>query len=267
MADVRLTATNPEDSSVVPVACDASGRLLLEEQGQGPPGPPGPKGDDGDPFNGNFADDVTFGGSAKFAGSVNSDGLFFSGTPTTSRGLFQANVPSDKVGNAANTNEAFRVVRYNPLTSAQESTNVAIYSDGSAEFKGRVKVEDVTGVSSFYASSAKDAGKAHFTGTIIGDPSADNYLFLGQVAGGNDNGVKFSVASDGSATFAGNKAGFTKEGYLWCTTRRGDTVILDATSNGLASWVEYTPTTRKDEIRDKLDAIRPDTGEMPADTQ
>ena len=87
MADVRLTATNPEDSSVVPVACDASGRLLLEEQGQGPPGPEGPKGDDGqdgqdgkdgDPFSGNFADDVTFGGSATFAGGnteISSDGL------------------------------------------------------------------------------------------------------------------------------------------------------------------------------------------------
>lgn len=31
MADVRLTATNPEDSSVVPVACNAKGELLLEE--------------------------------------------------------------------------------------------------------------------------------------------------------------------------------------------------------------------------------------------
>ena len=75
MTDVRLTATNPEDSSVVPVACDASGRLLLEEQGQGPPGPegpPGPKGDDGDPFSGNFDGDVTFGGSGEFAGDTTS---------------------------------------------------------------------------------------------------------------------------------------------------------------------------------------------------
>ena len=31
MTDVRLTATNPEDSSVVPVACNAKGELLLEE--------------------------------------------------------------------------------------------------------------------------------------------------------------------------------------------------------------------------------------------
>ena len=52
MADVRLTATNPADSSVVPVACNSRGELLLEEpisiEGeQGPPGPPGPEGPPG----------------------------------------------------------------------------------------------------------------------------------------------------------------------------------------------------------------------------
>ena len=31
MTDVRLTATNPEDSSVVPVACNTRGELLIEE--------------------------------------------------------------------------------------------------------------------------------------------------------------------------------------------------------------------------------------------
>ena len=47
MADVRLTATNPEDSSVVPVACNSKGELLLEEPIAGPPGPPGQNGQDG----------------------------------------------------------------------------------------------------------------------------------------------------------------------------------------------------------------------------
>ena len=31
MTDVRLTATNPEDSSVVPVACNTRGELLIED--------------------------------------------------------------------------------------------------------------------------------------------------------------------------------------------------------------------------------------------
>lgn len=68
MADVRLTATNPADSSVVPVACNEKGELLLEEPiyVEGPTGPKGDKGDPGDPgdpFTGTFSGDVTFDGS------------------------------------------------------------------------------------------------------------------------------------------------------------------------------------------------------------
>ena len=49
MDDVRLTATNPEDSSVVPVACNSKGELLLEEPIQGPPGQDGAPGEQGPP--------------------------------------------------------------------------------------------------------------------------------------------------------------------------------------------------------------------------
>ena len=197
MADVRLTATNPEDSSVVPVACDASGRLLLEERGEGPQGPPGPKGDDGqdgqdgkdgDPFSGNFADNVTFGGSAEFAGSVETSG--------------------------------------NILGTLGLSVN-----------RG---------------------------GTLTG--AGNECIKVYPSPGGNSAAATFTVSQDGSGTFAGGKAGFTEEGYLWCTTERGDTVMLQATVGGAGMWVEYTPKSRIDEIRDKLDAKRPDTGEMPADT-
>lgn len=50
MADVRLTATNPDDSTVVPVACDAQGRLRVEppQVVEGPQGDPGEKGDPGE---------------------------------------------------------------------------------------------------------------------------------------------------------------------------------------------------------------------------
>ena len=58
--------------------------------------------------------------------------------------------------------------------------------------------------------------------------------------------------ADGGCTFAGNKAGLTAEGYLWATTRRGDIVILDATSNGLATWADYTPPAILDVIKDKI---------------
>ena len=59
MADARLVATNPEDSSLVAVACTPEGLLRTEGGAEGPPGPkgdpgaqgdPGPKGDPGSSF-------------------------------------------------------------------------------------------------------------------------------------------------------------------------------------------------------------------------
>ena len=58
MTDVRLTATNPEDSSVVPVACNAKGELLLEETPA---------------FDGTVDGDLNVSGSATFAGAVQID--------------------------------------------------------------------------------------------------------------------------------------------------------------------------------------------------
>ena len=244
MADVRLTATNPEDSSVVPVACDASGRLLLEEM---PPAFDGTVdgdltvtgkgtfaagksiiGNDGSAqfaqgavdiyANGKveFTQDVTFDGSAEFAGNVEIGEFNASGTSTSGLRLGSNGTCSFQ---KANTSNIFQFFRQDKRTFAADSG------------------------CRFYLGTDIDAGNQERTSNIVLD------------------------GSNGSGTFAGGRAGFTAEGYLWCTTRRGDTVILDATSNGLASWVEYTPTTRLEDIRDKLDANRGDTGEMPADTQ
>ena len=272
MADVRLTATNPEDSSVVPVACDASGRLLLEERGegpegpQGPPGPPGQDGQDGkdgDPFSGNFADDVTFGGDATVAGLLRAD------TRTTGNGtaIYAQNtsVSSDDApvrilngSNAGGVGNGF-------LITGRGTSNEEVFyvtNDGSAQFDGDVQAGGNAQQGRYsgvvlrqlgVVQVAREAGEGIFTGF----QTSDNNL---------TSNATSTIYSDGSITLAGGKAGFTKEGYLWCTTRRGDTVILDVTSNGLASWVEYVPTSRIDELRDKLDANRPDTGEMPADT-
>jgi len=87
MADVRLTATNPEDSSAVPVACNSKGELLLEEPQtvvgpEGPQGPPGNDGQDGapgDPFSGNFTGDVSFDGDADISGELSVNGSLSTG--------------------------------------------------------------------------------------------------------------------------------------------------------------------------------------------
>ena len=317
MADVRLTATNPEDSSVVPVACDASGRLLLEEPQvvEGPPGPKGDDGKDGDPFSGNFADDVTFGGSAKFAGGANS--ISETGAVTVTRDADDTGT-SPYIRGVHGTDRTYEVTVEGlflggDLVSFPKVPNIALYNGGSATFAGAIQTEKFVEI---YRPVAEAGFGALYVGTKDGDTKTINGAWngTGDLCIGSDNlSAPAVIKADGSATFAsvlstddrlvcnaggkkpnnstaflmyqqdgsttavqmtaggsaefaGNKAGFTAEGYLWCTTRRGDTVILDATSNGLASWVEYTPTTRIDDIRDELNAIRGDAAEMPADT-
>ena len=190
MADVRLTATNPDDSSVVPVACNEKGELKLEEPllSQGPPGK------DGDPFSGNFADDVTFGGNATFAGRILAPDF------TTPGGI--------------------------------DLYLAASYQQGGI-------------------GDARGAGL--FRLTDIGGTQGPQQAIRITQSGNQPNDAKVAFMYDGSATFAGNKAGFTAEGYLWCTTKRGDTVILDATSNGMGVWEGYTPATPRDDIRDQLE--------------
>jgi len=268
MADVRLTATNPEDSSVVPVACNADGRLLIEEQGQGPQGeqgPQGPKGEDGkdgDPFSGNFADDVTFGGSAEVAGLIKVGPEYDNVSIVSGKG--DGSNPSNIVVNgmpAVNGNQAFRVDRFNS-NGTLVGTVSDIKWDGSATFAGDV----IIGGSAEVAGGdfdISDEGNYGAKATIYREPSSIAISVRSTDKRGLDS---VSIVANGSAVFAAGKAGFTAEGYLWCTTVRGDTVMLDATSNGMGVWVDYSPNTRIDEIRDKLDANRGDTGEMPTDT-
>ena len=158
MTDVRLTATNPADSSVVPVACNAKGELKLEEPLE---------------FNGNL--------------------------------------------------------------------NGNLEVTGSGTFIGPVKSEDASSSSKW---SALNEGYI-----VIQDPAANSgsiYLRCRKKVG--DNQVE--IRGDGSVSFASNKAGFTKDGNLFCTTLRGNIVMLNNLVNGLGEWVEYAPSTLKDLVED-----------------
>ena len=233
MADVRLTATNPEDSSVVYVACNEKGELKLEEPlvVEGPPGapgeqgPPGEKGNDGapgedgkdgDPFSGNFTGDVQFLGNVEIGN-----------TPADSFSLRVFGKTNDEIneGNAV-------------LTVTAQGGNGMLH-----------------GIRQTFPYSA------YIQSGFVQDISVAQYVLALQPLGG-DVGISTSTPQakldvNGDVRFASNKAGFTEEGYLWCTTRRGDTVILDFTSNGMATWAPYTPPNRLTELQDKLAELKP----------
>ena len=217
MADVRLTATNPEDSSVVPVACDASGRLLLEEMAE---------------FDGTLDGDLYVTGKGTFAGG------------------------KSIIGNDG---------------SAQFAQGaVDIYAGGQSEFTQNVFFADDVTVGPYddqpYTKGIRFLVSNNDVSAIIINGDGENKTAIGIYDGTNRKYI-CKLFHDGHVAFAGNKAGFTSDGYLWCTTRRGDTVILDSTSNGLGQWVEFTPPSTKEQIKEKLDSLREETDEMPADTQ
>ena len=207
MTDVRLTATNPEDSSVVPVACNAKGELKLEEVPI---------------FDGDLQGDLTVSGNATFIGSVET------GTFVATR------------GDSART----------PVLETSASGNVVIGDSGQIVFANGGSASFGSTITSGPSTTPID-DRAHYL-SIGAEPfSVGSATNLIQAYYSTDNISKYSIFADGSATFAGNKAGFTAEGYLWCTTRRGDTVILDFTSNGMATWAPYTPPNRLTELQDR----------------
>lgn len=147
MADVRLTATNPDDSSVVPVACNEKGELKLEEPllSEGPPGK------DGDPFSGNFADDVTFDGSGEFAGRVTA-GEFTVGADAYLGGNYQQSGVGDArgagilrltdTGGTQGAQQAFRITQNG---NQPNNATIALNYDGTGTFAGDVTAfSDIT---------------------------------------------------------------------------------------------------------------------------
>ena len=213
MADVRLTATNPEDSSVVPVACNEKGELKLEEIPD-------------QSFDGNLDGDLSVTGQIATS-SRGAYGVIANNSDYSSANLWKASVSAQ---NFASGGPVWAGLAHN-FTANNSYVTSSIFEDGSV---------------SFASQQFRVAGSGE---TTIDSPAlaAASSLFSCKSALNSGN-VVAAIKADGSVTFAGNKAGFTGDGYLWCTTRRGDTVILDATSNGLASWMEYTPPSRRDDL-------------------
>ena len=113
MTDVRLTATNPEDSSVVPVACNSRGELLIVE-----------------PVFEEIPNDVSFDGDVEISGelSVGSSALFqassFAGDVTFSKDVSINAVTVGIGAGAIDTNTAVGRDALSGNTSGSNNTAV-----------------------------------------------------------------------------------------------------------------------------------------------
>ena len=269
MTDVRLTATNPEDSSVVPVACNAKGELKLEEPLA---------------FDGNLNGDLSVTGSASFDGDVEAGRINVRNGGSADSAIRTFDADGNQVFRAFGSGGVW-------IGDAAGAGNIQLNGTGDASFAGMVNGLGLKSSSYLLIDSSSSTassnliransglGDDRFTVKTDGSASFSSNVSVGSLysefsirntrpgggevtLGGSDLHALWTKEStvyinyDGKAAFAGGKAGFTAEGHLWCTTVRGDTVILDATSNGMGSWQPYTPPTRREIIEEKVQNIK-----------
>ena len=183
MADVRLTAVNPEDSQVYPVACNDKGELLLD--------------------SGGATGDLDVTGNLTVAGSTILAGVATVGDPSGDRIALNPNGTSHVSGN------------WFVGGDDSASSNIELSAQGSATFAGRVLSNSLaTGsvvhdaVAGVNTSSFRRSHSGLNLDCIVQLPLvSDSNSPTGQsFIKATTNGVdKFSVGTDGSASFAGGK--------------------------------------------------------------
>lgn len=200
MTDVRLTALNPVDSQVYPVACNTSGELLVAQ--------------DTDPDL-TVTGDLTVDGTASFNnGDVNIDSLGRLGIGSTSPAAnldVLVNSASDSEIRVRNNTDGMRLIMQADGSSLIRTVfnRGLIFGSGASNtsptFTERMKIDSsgsITFGSGFDASSTSNQGlKIDTNGAIFNQRTSTNStLFMGYYQ--NTNTV--TILADGSATFAGD---------------------------------------------------------------
>jgi len=262
MEDVRLTATNTADSSIVPVACNDRGELLLEEPIEGPvgpEGPQGPRGEDGDPFTGDFSGDVNFDNTATFAGNINANKPRNTTAGPDTGGLSINPSDSTHYYNFRVSEALDNELVIDTLLGPEQ---FIFDSDGSAIFKKRLSTPEVasTDAADYYLSesyrqnaigSERGAGLFRLTDTD-GTHGEQIALRISQV-GNQPNDCKIKLNYNGSAAFSNGKAGFNEDGELIVFSRGKRWKAIE--SNSIMMLEEFPV---EQEIREKLSGVTTD---------
>jgi len=192
MTDVRLTALNPVDSQVYPVACNTSGELIVEQVAPDP--------------DLTVTGDLTVNGTSTLIGDITADGSATFAAKVTSTD-FDSNHPTD--GRFGRFNWAG--IRFTD-TSGNNVIRLDADGGGSATFAGVVtaKSVDVTqpvsgytyigrkadGTATFFVD---DVGAATFTGDITCSANTKGLVLKSP----NGTSYRLSVANDGTLSTSG----------------------------------------------------------------
>ena len=271
MTDVRLTATNPEDSSVVPVACNAKGELLIEE--------PTLAVEDfvskTDTASQNIVSDLTLGadkitldatdGSAEFAGGIKA-GM----TTSTATGTTMYSVGGLEMKHETSNNTA--VITVGKSSSNNGDRNFAVTGDGSVYVGGDLGRPGDGDIVSPNISLNSDGSAEFFGGDVAINSHSNDYRYITLHGETQTSNIAFGVYDrsssdhvaginyDGSATFASD---------VVVGSRNKKWMIVE--SNGLAHLVEQQEVSVMDDaakypelrnIPEELDLIEKALGDV-----
>ena len=202
MTDVRLTAVNPEDSQVYPVACNDKGELLLDP-GTSPSG------------------DLDVTGNLTVAGNTTGGGGWQSSTPTKGGYRLHAEfgqLSLSTTGSGLSGN----------FIQCQNTTDRAfqVAYDGSATFAGGVTADLEINQGNVNTASPSaigvKVGPGYVAAQRAGTADPTNYTYAGFYGATKT----FEVSADGGATFAGGQTKIDSSGWI-------DITRTSAASNGL----------------------------------
>ena len=225
MTDVRLTATNPEDSSVVPVACNSKGELKLEEIPS---------------FNGNLQGDLTVSGSGTFAGGVQNAYNYIKTDSTN---------PNGWVARA----------------DTGIGTVFSLYANGAASFAGDVVVNGTVKSNTYDSGvgyslyRGDDWGGIYFKAVSSSGLSSDAAYPLRASFDGAENVV---IRSSGKAYFAGDVV-VGSRGSKWKIVESGGIAHLIQETALMADEASDDPAPGDQDIEGGSEPVYPELRNLP----
>jgi len=213
MTDVRLTALNPVDSQVYPVACNTSGELIVEQVDPGP--------------DLTVTGDLTVDGTSTFNGDISGELATFSRTTAVggdARNGAEAGVSLYPTGGIHAAQASGTSTIFSGYIEGSSTKNVAITAAGRANFVGRLKTQE------HYLSdnTSADAGFIAYNNTGAG--RTDAALLISN--SGNESGETAVINYDGSCTFAGDIACSVDNKGLILKSPNGTSYRITVADNG-----------------------------------
>lgn len=223
MTDVRLTALNPVDSQVYPVACNTSGELIVEQVDPGP--------------DLSITGNLTVGGSGTFDGSGSVKGGLNLGNPGIANAVINSadgvfiNIDSDDTA----SNDTFQV-RHNGTGAGAGDLLMLISENGSAQFVGGITANGNVHEFGVYTSTSTTASGIEIdNGSLTTQRALSSGVTGRAIAHRFGTNITFEVSNNGSVETQGDITCTDNSKGLVLKSPNGTLYRLSVADNGTLS--------------------------------